>query len=229
MNGDKHSRSRLIKIVSLRLLGAILLLPAIFFLPAGTFAYWEAWLYSAILFFAMFLVLLYLLKNDPELLERRMKTREKEAEQKLIIKISSLYFLLAFLLPGFDKRFGWSHVPVVLVIAADVLVLLGYGMFFLVLRENSYASRIIQVESEQRVISSGPYSLVRHPMYLGIMLMYSLSPLALGSYWALIPSLLILPILVARILNEERVLGRELEGYQEYVKKTKYRLIPGIW
>ena len=155
--------------------------------------------------------------------------REKETEQKLITKFSYVYFLLAFLLPGFDKRFEWSNVPVAVVIVADILVLLGYGMFFLVLRENRYASRIIEVEQEQKVISSGPYAIVRHPMYLGISLMYILSPLALGSYWAMIPAILIIPVIIARIRNEESVLARDLSGYQEYMQKTRYRLIPGMW
>jgi len=217
------------KMVYARLLVVIPVLLAMFFLPAGTFAYWEAWAYLAILFIPMFFVLTYLLKNEPELLERRMRMREKEAKQKLIIKLSYPYFLLAFLLPGFDKRFEWSNVPVVVVIAADILVLLGYGMIFLVFRENRYASRIIEVEQEQKVISSGPYAIVRHPMYLGVSIMYIFSPLALGSYWAMIPSLLIIPLLVVRIRNEESVLVRELKGYQEYLQKTKYRLFPGIW
>jgi len=229
MSNSQLPRGELIKMVSARFLIVIPLLLAMFFLPAGTFAYWEGWVYLAILLIPMFLVLIYLLKNDPELLERRMRMREKETEQKLIIKISYVYFLLVFLLPGFDKRFEWSNVPVAVVIVADILVLLGYGMFFLVLRENRYASRIIEVEQEQKVISSGPYAIVRHPMYLGVLLMYILSPLALGSYWVMVPSLLIIPLLVARIRNEESVLRRELKGYQEYSQKTKYRLIPGIW
>jgi protein-S-isoprenylcysteine O-methyltransferase Ste14 len=229
MSNNQLPQGELIKMVSARLLVVIPLLLAMFFLPAGTFAYWEAWVYLTILLIPMFLVLIYLLKNDPELLARRMRMREKETEQKLITKFSYVYFLLAFLLPGFDKRFEWSNVPVAVVIVADILVLLGYGVFFLVLRENRYASRIIEVEQEQKVISSGPYAIVRHPMYLGVSLMYILSPLALGSYWAMIPSLLIIPLLVARIRNEESVLGRELKGYQEYMQKTKYRLIPGIW
>jgi protein-S-isoprenylcysteine O-methyltransferase Ste14 len=229
MSNNQLPQGELIKMVSARLLVVIPLLLAMFFLPAGTFAYWEAWVYLTVLLIPMFLVLIYLLKNDPELLARRMRMREKETEQKLITKFSYVYFLLAFLLPGFDKRFEWSNVPVAVVIVADILVLLGYGVFFLVLRENRYASRIIEVEQEQKVISSGPYAIVRHPMYLGVSLMYILSPLALGSYWAMIPSLLIIPLLVARIRNEESVLGRELKGYQEYLQKTKYRLIPGIW
>ena len=229
MSNNPLSQGELIRLVSTRLIVAIPVLLALFFLPAGTFAYWEAWVYLAILLIPMSLVLIYLLKNDPDLLERRMRIREREAEQKLIVKLSIFYFLLAFLLPGFDQRFGWSEVPVAAVIFADILVLLGYGMFFLVMRENSYASRIIEVEQEQKVIQSGPYGIVRHPMYLGVTLMYVFSPLALGSYWAIIPALLIIPILVARIRNEETVLRRELKGYPEYMQKTRYRLIPGIW
>jgi protein-S-isoprenylcysteine O-methyltransferase Ste14 len=229
MSNNQLPQGKLTKMVSVRLLVFIPLLLAMFFLPAGTFAYWEAWVYLTVLLIPMLLVLIYLLRNDPELLERRMRMSEKESEQKLIIKISYLYYLVVFLLPGFDKRFGWSNVPVVVVIVADILVLVGYGIFFLVLKENRYASRIIEVEQEQKVISSGPYAIVRHPMYVGVSLMYIFTPLALGSYWAAIPSLLIIPLLVARIRNEESVLGRELKGYKEYMQKTKYCLIPGIW
>jgi protein-S-isoprenylcysteine O-methyltransferase Ste14 len=217
------------KMVFIRLLIMVPLMLAMFFLPAGTFAYWEAWLYLTVLLIPMVFTLIYLLKNDPELLERRMRMREKEASQKLIVKLGALYFLLIFLIPGFDKRFEWSHVPVAVVIVADVLVLFGYGISFLVLRENRYASRIIEVEEGQEVISSGPYAWVRHPMYLGVSLMYIFSPLVLGSSWAMIPSLLIIPLLAVRIRNEEGVLERDLKGYKEYMQKPKYHLIPGIW
>jgi protein-S-isoprenylcysteine O-methyltransferase Ste14 len=202
---------------------------AILFIPAGTLAYWEAWLYLAILLIPMFFVFRYLLKHDPQLLERRMQMREREVAQRRIISLSYLYFLVAFTLPGFDRRWGWSDVPPLVVIAADLVVMLGYSVFVLVLRENQYAARTIQVEQGQRVISSGPYALVRHPMYLGVTLMYLASPLALGSYWALLPALLIVPILVARIINEEKVLERDLAGYREYTQITKYRLLPGVW
>ena len=219
----------LAKTVYTRVLLAVPALWAILFIPAGTLAYWEAWLYLAILLIPMFVVFRYLLKNDPQLLERRMQMREREVAQRRIITLSYLYFLAAFTLPGFDRRWGWSDVPPLVVIAADLVVMLGYGMFFLVLRENQYAARTIQVEQGQRVISSGPYALVRHPMYLGVTLMYLASPLALGSYWALFPALLIVPILVARIINEEKVLERDLAGYREYKQITKYRLLPGVW
>lgn len=229
MSNNQIPQSRLVRMVLMRFLAALLVLSAMFFLPAWTFAYWQAWIYLAILFIPMLFVLVYLFRNDPELLARRMKTREREAEQKLIVKISFIPFLLAFLLPGFDVRLGWSHVPAGVVIAADILVLLGYGIVFLVFRENSYTSRVIEVEQGQKVVSSGPYAVVRHPMYLGILIMYVISPLALGSYWAVLPALLTIPVLVARIRNEENVLARDLKGYQEYKLRTRYRLIPGIW
>lgn len=229
MSTDRLSRSELLKIVFSRLVAAFLILPALFFLPAGTLAFWEAWVFLAVLFLPMLLAFNYLLKNDPELLERRMRMRERVMVQKWVIALSILYLVPTFLLPGFDRRYEWSQVPVMLVVLADILVLLGYGLFFLVLKENSYASRIIEVEQEQKVISSGPYAFIRHPMYLGVMIMYLMYPLALGSYWTVIPSLLIIPLLVIRVLNEEEVLARELKGYQEYMQKVKYRLIPGIW
>ncbi len=228
MSEKKLSPSKLKIIVYGRLLIFIPLWSVIFFLPAGTFDYWQAWVYMGIFFVPAIVFSVYFLKKDPQLIERRMRMKEKEKEQKMIIKLS--YFLfLTFLLPGFDRRLGWSDVPVPLVIVADIVILLSFGLSFLVMRENSYASRVIEVEQDQPVISSGPYALVRHPMYLGVMLMFLPSPLALGSYWAMIPSLLIIPLLVARILNEEKVLVRELKGYQEYRQKVKYRLIPSLW
>ena len=229
MNESQTSRGELIGMVAVRFVPAVLILFAMFFLPAWTFSYWQAWVYMAIIFIPMTLVLIYLLKNDPGLLERRMKTRERETQQKLIVKLSVVQFLIGFLLPGFDNRFGWSHVPVGVVVMAEILVFLGYLTFFLVLRENRYASRVIEVEQAQQVISSGLYAIVRHPMYVGLLVLFIFSPLALGSYWAVIPILLVIPVIVARILNEEKVLARDLKGYPEYMQKTRYRLIPGIW
>jgi len=201
----------------------------LFFPPAGTWVYWQAWVYMAVLLIPMCVVLIYLLKNDPELLERRMRMREERREQRLIIKISYIFFLLAFLLPGFDVRFGWSNMPVWAVITADVSVFLGYGIFFRVMQVNSYASRVIEVASGQKVIDTGLYAVVRHPMYLGAILLYVASPLALGSYWAAIPAVLIIPLLAARILDEESTLEKDLPGYLEYKQKTRYRLIPFVW
>ncbi len=186
-------------------------------------------MYLAVLIIPMSFVLVYLLNSVPELLERRMRLKEKETAQKLIVIVAFFCFFLAFLLPGFDRRFAWSQVPAVAVIVADIIVLFGYGIVFLVFRENPYASRIIEVEPGQKVISSGPYAVVRHPMYLGESLMFIFSPLALGSYWAMIPALGVVVLLVARIRNEERVMMRDLKGYAEYMQKTMYRLIPGVW
>ena len=229
MNNNPSSMSVLIRNVTLQLLLAVPVFLAMFFLPAGTFAYWEAWVYLVITFGFVFLVFFYFLKNDPGLLERRMKMREKITEQKLIVNLSFFPALLVFLLPGFDIRFDWSNVPVMIVVIADILVVFGYIIVFLVFRENRYASRIIEIEQGQTVIDSGPYAIVRHPMYLGTILLFIFSPLALASYWAMIPGILFIPILVARIINEESVLVRDLNGYQKYMQKTRFRLIPGIW
>ena len=223
------STRELRRMVYARLAAAIVLLPLLFFVPAGTLRYWEAWVYLAILLIPVFFVMRYLLKHDPAFLERRMRTREQQAPQKLVIKLSFLWFFLVFILPGFDQRFGWSEVPVVAVLVADLLVLLGYGVILRVFRENRYASRIVEVADGQPVIQSGPYAIVRHPMYVGTLLMYLATPVALGSWWALLPALLIVPILFARIVNEEKVLAEDLPGYRAYMQKTRYRLVPGIW
>jgi protein-S-isoprenylcysteine O-methyltransferase Ste14 len=229
MTGTQLSRRQLTTKALVRLVAGSIILLAMLLLPAGTVAYWEAWAYMAVLFVPITLVLIYLLRNDPELLERRMRTKEKDAEQALIVKLGSVSYVLAFLLPGVDRRVGWSLVPAAAVVVADVLVLLGYGLFILVLRENSYASRLVEVEQGQRVVTTGPYAIVRHPMYLGMLVMFLSTPVALGSWWAVIPALPLVAILVARIRNEEKLLVKELEKYQEYTQITKYHLIPGIW
>jgi len=230
MKGNKTSNSRqlLIKVL-IRLALAIIVLGLIFFLPAGSIKFWEAWAYMGILFIPMIFVLIYLLKKDPELLERRMKMKEKEEPQKVFIKLSLLVFFIAFIIPGFDYRFEWSEVLFIVIIIADLFIFIGYLLFFLVLKENTYASRIIEVEKGQKVISTGPYAIIRHPMYVAVLMMYVLSPLALGSYWAVL-AVLPLPVLVIfRIKSEEKILRDKLPGYREYTQKVKYRLIPYIW
>lgn len=217
------------KKVASRLALAPVVLGMILFLPAGTFRYWQAWVYMGVLIIPMLAVMLYFLKHDPELLDRRLRVREKERRQKAIIALSYPLFLAVFLLPGFDRRFGWSSVPGALVAAADVVVLAGYGLFVLVIRENSFASRVVEVEARQRVVSTGPYAVVRHPMYVANILIYLASPLALGSFWAFLPALLTPAVMVARILNEEEVLKDKLEGYADYLGRVRYRLIPGVW
>lgn len=220
---------RLKKRVYTRMALAPVILGAAFFPLAGTLRFWQAWVYIALISFPMCGLMMYLLKKDPELMERRMRTREKEAAQKKIVLIGGLFFVAGFLLPGLDRRFGWSSAPLVLVVAAEVMVALGYALFVRVLLENRYLSRIVEVDAGQKVITTGPYAVVRHPMYVGVVMMYLFSPLALGSLWGLIPMTLSLTAIPLRILNEEKVLLRDLPAYREYMEKTKYRLIPGLW
>lgn len=222
-------RARLKKAVFLRGGLAFPLLGLIFFLPAGTLRYWQAWIYMAILLLPMCGELIYFLKNDPEVLERRMRTKEKEPVQKAFVIITLIFFTAGFLLPGFDRRFGWSSVPAILVVIGDVMVFLGYVIFARVLFENRFLSRVVEVDSGQKVITTGPYAVIRHPMYAGVLVLYLSTPLALGSYWALIPFGIFALLFPMRILNEEKVLLRGLPEYAEYMKKTRYRLIPGIW
>ncbi len=224
-----NATSELKKKVFFRFIMAPIFIGLILFLPAGTLDYWQAWIYCAVLFIPVIFVVFYFLKKDPELLERRMRMKEKEEKQKTIIKIGIILFSIGFIIPGLDYRYHWSNVPVPLVIAANAIVLAGYIIVFFVLRENSYASRIIEVEKGQKVITTGPYAIVRHPMYLGVLLMYLFTPIALGSYWAIIFFLPLIPLIVVRLLNEEEVLLRELPGYKEYCQKTRYHLVPFIW
>ena len=221
--------AQLHKTIVIRFTAGIIVTSALLFLPAGSLLYWQAWIYLAVIFVPLFFAVLYLLKNDPGLLERRMKLQEKSGRQKWIVSLSSVIFFIAFLIPGLDYRYQWSEVPVLMVLAANLIVFLGYIISFLTLRENTFASRIIEVEKGQQVISSGPYSIIRHPMYAGVLLMFMFSPLALGSYWALVVMSPLPALLMFRILNEEEVLSTELPGYQEYCRKVRYRLVPYVW
>jgi protein-S-isoprenylcysteine O-methyltransferase Ste14 len=229
MEKTQFTQSEVVKLVGSRLLIGIPVLFLILFLPAGTLDYWEAWIYLAVLLFPMSIVMIYFIKKAPEFLVRRMRFREKEETQRRIISLAYIPFLIQFILPGIDKRLGWSNIPILIAILADIFVITGYLFIISVFKENQFASRIIEVDKEQKVIQTGPYRLVRHPMYLGALIMYLASPIALGSYWAIIPALFIIPVLIARIIDEEKILEKELEGYSAYKLNTKYRLIPGIW
>jgi protein-S-isoprenylcysteine O-methyltransferase Ste14 len=213
----------------LRLIGGSIVIPALLILPAGTVAYWEAWLFSALLLSCLATLAIHLLANDPELLERRLQTTEPDPRQARIVALAGVCFLGLLVVPGFDRRFEWSQVPTTGVIIADLVVVAGVGLFAFVLRENRSASRVVEVRPGQRVVVTGPYAVVRHPMYVAVLLMGLATPMALGSWWALLPALLLIPVLVARIRNEERLLVAELAGYREYTHATPYRLIPGIW
>ena len=217
------------KLVIFRSSMLFLILGLCFFLPAWSLRYWEGWLYLFIMAVPMAFFGIYLFKNDPQLLERRMRTKEKRKEQKLVIKLSLWCFPLIYILPGFDKRLGWSKVPLLVELISMALVLAGYFMIVAVFRANSYASRIIEVEKSQQVISTGPYAIVRHPMYSSQIVFYLFTPPALGSYWAMIPVVLFLLVYKIRIQGEEEELLENLEGYREYTQKVKYRLIPGVW
>ena len=198
-------------------------------LPAGTFYFWQLYVYLAVLMGPLIFVVRYFLKNDPEFLVHRMTMKEKEREQKKIISLSAIAYLIGFLLPGLDRRFGWSDIPTAIVLAADLLVMASYIFIVYVFKQNRYASRVIEVQKDQKVISTGPYSIVRHPMYSGMFIMFFSTPIALGSYWAVIPFALMPLTFFFRILNEEKVLSEQLPGYKEYCEKVRYRLIPYIW
>ncbi len=229
IDSSTAGRRRLLATVVIRFMLAFLVLGLLLFVSAGSIKFWNAWIYLGALFFPMIGMLIYLYKHDADLLERRMRVREKEKEQKRYVKISLLIFVAAFIVPGLDFRFQWSSVPVWLAALSVTGVLLGYAMFVAVMVQNSYASRVIEVQEGQKVIETGLYSFVRHPLYLAAIILYLFSPLVLGSFFGIIPMLL-LPILLAyRIVNEEKVLIDGLDGYAEYVRKVKYRLIPFIW
>ena len=205
---------------------------ALLFLPAGTILYWQGWAYLAVFFGASSLITLYLAKNDPALLKRRLSGgpwAEKERAQKIIMAFTSIGFIALIVVPALDFRFGWSAVPLPVVAAGDVLVAIGYVIIFLVYKENTFTSATIEVAEDQKVISTGPYALVRHPMYAGGVLYLLGTPLALGSWWGLVPFAATLPFLIWRLFDEEAFLGRNLPGYAEYRNKVPFRLLPGVW
>lgn len=223
------SLAQLTRLVITRVVMFFVFLGLFLFLPAGTWKFWQAWMWLVMMITLMLVTLRYLLKNDPALLERRMRMRERVGAQQKIIGVSFIFLLASFIVPGLDQRYGWSQMPAWVAILADTIVAIGYLMVLWVFKTNTYTSRIIEVEAGQKVVSTGPYALVRHPMYVGAFLTYAFSPLALGSYWAFLPGVMILPVLIFRIFNEEKLLLRDLPGYREYTQKVRYRLLPGIW
>lgn len=207
----------------------LLLTAALLFLPAGTVDYWQAWLLIAILFIPMFGAGIVLLLKNPALLQKRMNTKEKQTEQKWVIALSGLMFLAAFIAAGLGVRFGWLILPAWVSCLAAGLFLLGYALYAAVLMENIYLSRTVEVQEGQKVIDTGLYGLVRHPMYLATLLLFFAMPLILGSLLSFVIMLAYIPIIVKRIQNEEEILELGLEGYVEYKERVKYRLIPYIW
>ena len=212
-----------------RFFAGLLLVGALIFLPAGSFAYWQGWLLIGILFVPMFGAGVVMMAKDPELLRRRLKAKEEQSEQKQVIAGSGIMFLAAFVLAGLNWRFRWLLLPDWAVWAAAALFLLAYLLFAEVLRENSYLSRTIEVQEGQQVVDSGLYGVVRHPMYAATVLLFLAMPLVLASPISFVVMLAYLPLIVKRIRNEEEILKDGLAGYADYMKRVKYRLIPGIW
>lgn len=210
------------------LLGLVLV-GAILFLPAGSFAFMSGWLFIALLFIPMIFLGVALFVKAPDLLEKRLGAKEKEDTQKGVVALSGLLFLAGFIVAGLDYRFGWSHVPTWLVITASVVLLVSYALYAEVMRENAYLSRTVEVQEGQKVVSTGLYGIVRHPMYAVTVWLFLSIPLVLGSFWSLLCFAHYPILIVVRILNEEKVLTAGLAGYADYKKKVKYRLIPFIW
>jgi protein-S-isoprenylcysteine O-methyltransferase Ste14 len=202
------------------------------FLPAGTLRYWQAWVYLGIFAGASGLISVYLLRKDPALLERRMRggpTAEKETVQKIIMLFTSAGFIALLVVPALDYRFGWSAAPFAVVIAGDSLVAVGFYFIFLVYKENTFTSATIEIAENQKVISTGPYALVRHPMYASGLLYFAGTPLALGSYWGLAALAFVMPFLIWRLMEEEKFLAKRLRGYVEYQKQVRHHLVPYVW
>ena len=213
----------------IKFLAGLILFGLLLFLPAGTFEYWNAWVLIAALFGPMLVLGAVLLIKSPELLAKRLASKEKESQQKTVVALSALMFLASFILSGFDFRYGWTSLPSWTVWAATGVLLLSYLMYAEVMRENAYLSRTIEVQDNQKVIDTGLYGIVRHPMYSATVFLFLSMPLVLGSMMSFVVMLVYIPIINARIKNEEKVLSEGLPGYQEYKQKVRSKVIPFIW
>ena len=210
------------------LIGA-LLVGALIFVPAGTIKFLNGWIFMGVLFVPMFIFGIYLMFKNPDLLKRRLNAKEKEGEQKTVIALSGLMFIAGFVIAGLNYRFAWVVLPNIVTIIASIVFVISYILYAEVLRENAYLLRTIEVEKGQKVVDTGMYGIVRHPMYIVTILLFLSIPLILGSIISFVIFLMYPFIIIKRIKNEEKVLERDLEGYIEYEKKVKYRLIPFIW
>lgn len=210
-------------------IAGLILVILLIFLPAGTLAYWNGWLFIGLLFIPMLFLGAVLLFKNPELLKKRLNSKEEESDQKKVIGLSGIMFLGGFIVSALDFRFGWSNIPIVVEIIASVVFLISYGLYAEVMRENAYLSRTVEVQENQKVIDTGLYGIVRHPMYFVTTLLFLMIPLILGSYPGFVIFLFYPFLLVKRIKNEEEILEKGLEGYAEYKKKVRYHMIPLIW
>ena len=221
-------RALFIRAIS-RFLAGLLLVAGLLFIPAGTWDYPQGWLLIGILFVPMFIAGLVMMKKNPELLKKRLNVRERESEQRSVILFSGIMFLAAFLSAGLSFRHSWLMLPVPVTIIAAIVFLAAYALYAEVLRENTYLSRTVEVQEDQKVIDTGLYGIVRHPMYMVTVLLFLAMPLVLGSVISFVIMLCYIPIIVKRIRNEEQVLQEGLPGYGKYMEKVKYRLLPLIW
>ena len=212
-----------------KFLSGLLIVGLLLFLPAGTFAFWQAWLLMGILFVPMFLAGLVMMQKSPALLRKRLDAREAQSEQRAVIALSGLMFLAAFVVAGLNFRFGWIVLPDWVSYVSAVVFLLAYGLYAEVLRENVWLSRTVEVQENQKVIDTGLYGVVRHPMYMSTLLLFLAMPLVLGSVISLAIMLAYIPIIAKRIRNEEQVLESGLEGYTDYKKRVRYKVIPFVW
>ena len=212
-----------------RFSAGLLLVFALLFIPAGTWNYPQGWLLMGILFVPMFAAGLVMMKKNPELLKKRLNVREEEAQQRRVILFSGIMFLAAFISAGLSYRYQWLMLPAPLSIAAAIVFLTAYALYAEVLRENTYLSRTVEVQENQKVIDTGLYGVVRHPMYMATVFLFLAMPLVLGSVISFMIVLLYIPIIIKRIRNEEQVLAEGLPGYGEYMEKVRYRLIPFVW
>ena len=221
--------SRLFAQAIAKFMSGLVLVGALLFIPAGTFDYPQAWLLIGILFVPMFIAGLIMMKKSPSLLRKRLSAKEAQSEQKAVIVLSGLMFLAAFILAGLDFRFGWIGLPPWVSWAAAAVFLLAYALYAEVLRENVWLSRTIEVQENQKVVDTGLYGIVRHPMYMSTLLLFLSMPLVLRSVVSFAVMLLYIPIIAKRIRNEEQVLESGLEGYAEYRKRVRYKVIPFVW
>jgi protein-S-isoprenylcysteine O-methyltransferase Ste14 len=214
------------------LLFLLLVMAGLLFLPASANHFWQAWIFLAVFFAPALAITVYLMKNDPELLERRMNggpTAETEPAQKIIMLLVSVGFIGLIVLPALDHRFGWSRMPAYIALLGDGLVLIGWIAIYFVFKANTYAAATIQLAADHKIISTGPYALVRHPMYAGGLLMLLGMPIALGSWWGLLIIAAMMPALVWRLFEEEKFLVGNLAGYVAYQRTVPYRMIPLVW
>ena len=207
----------------------LLLVGVLLFLPAGSFEYINGWLFIGLLFIPMLILGVVLLIKSPDLLKKRLGAREKENTQKGVVAVSGILFVIGFAVAGLDFRFGWSEVPLWVVIASSIVLLISYALYAEVMRENAYLSRTIEVQEDQKVVDTGLYGIVRHPMYSVTLWLFLSIPLVLGSWWSFICFAPYIAVIVVRIINEEKVLEKGLQGYTEYKKRVKYRILPFIW